>query len=923
MEKPATLLTSTVADLTSLESCKTWDEIVQHPPISYGTLTFTKEHKGTQLAEEVKAVRNYCKEQLPKKLRNFTQDSQTVLQQLRDASVAASGLIALVKEFRIRFDKAKKTRRTLDFSDIEQKTLDLLLGKNRSHPTTAADEIGARFREIMVDEYQDSNEVQDAIFNTLTRLRHNSFMVGDVKQSIYQFRLADPGIFLHKYNHFVSVDEAEPMQDRKVMLNKNFRSSGGVIRAVNDVFARCMSEKVGGLVYGQEEALQEGIPHISLPDAEVELYGVDVREDTYAEEAAFVAKRIGELLDGKHFVRNADTLRPITAEDIVILLRSPGSVGGEFRYALEQAGIPCTMGNDVDLLQTPEVETLHAILQIIHNPLQDIPLIAALSSPVFGFSANDLAMIRSSRKKDTFYSALTQFSSQQSKDFLDVLSTLRKEARFLSITQLIQRIYHATGMLSIYGAMPDGDMYVRNLQNFCQLASEFETTGRKDLSYFLEYLQAASERGLPASDTASSGAVRIMSIHKSKGLEFPVVFLCGLSRGFNTMDIQKQVLCHKELGIGLTGYNASQRVRYPTVAKRAIAAKIATENISEELRVLYVAMTRARDRLIMTYAASKLADRIQDLALRMDLSHKDLLHGYVTCPGSWVLLTALARTESGAFFHLASCNPKSSVSDQPWLVQVVEAPDMIAQVSEQEDVTSSVSEEILEKMQAGLSFSYSNAAAVTIPSKLTATQLKGRSKDLEAAEFTNACKDRLYHFSKPMSAVAESGTDYGNAVHAAMQYLNFECCSSKEAITQELERICQSGLINQQQMQMIPVSQIFSFFQSDIGRKLCESAEVIREFKFSLLEDANAFYNGVKDDKILLQGVVDCAMIESDGITLLDFKTDKVNEQTIRDKIAIYTPQIKTYAAALSRIYELPVKHAYLYFFRTNELIEV
>ncbi|MBR5488067.1 MAG: UvrD-helicase domain-containing protein, partial [Firmicutes bacterium] len=589
MEKPVALLKTTVHDLLSLQSCSTWDEISSHPAIQYGTLTFKKDVKGTQLAEQIKAVRNYCKETLPRKLRCFTDSSQDVLGQLQQASLATVGLVSLVKEFRRQYDKVKKSRRVLDFSDIEQKTLDLLRGKTRDVITSAAMEIGARFREIMVDEFQDSNAVQDAIFGALTSRDYNCFMVGDVKQSIYQFRLADPEIFLQKYSEYMPAEHAQCHQGRKVMLTRNFRSSAGVISAVNDVFMTCMSTRVGGLEYTTEEQLVEGNPHCVLPDREVELYGVDVQADTYAEESAFVAQRIHAMLEQGTLIRQGDTLRPVTPDDIVILLRSPNSVGGEFRYALEQWGIPCTSGTDGDLLQAPEIETLLSLLQIIQNPLQDIPLISVLSSPVFCFSADELAQIRSINRRLSFYNALRISPLPKAAAFIDLLTELRNHARFLSITELLHQIFLVTHILSIYGAMEDGDNYNRNLHRFCQVAADYEKTGRRDLGYFLDYMETMKEKGLSAGTPESSGTVRIMSIHKSKGLEFPVVFLCGLSRGFNTADIQKQVLCHKDLGLGLASVNSEQRVRFPTIAKRAIATRISADTVSEELRVLYVA----------------------------------------------------------------------------------------------------------------------------------------------------------------------------------------------------------------------------------------------------------------------------------------------------------------------------------------------
>ena len=923
LEKPVALLSATVQDLKSLNDCTTWDEIVNHPPIEYGTLTFKKDHKGTQLAEQIKAIRNGCKEGLPKKLRAFSDPSNTVLQHLMESALASQGLVDLVKEFRVRYDKLKKVRRVLDFSDIEQKMLDLLLGKARTGITSAAEEIGSRFREIMVDEYQDSNEVQDAIFSSLTQKRQNCFMVGDVKQSIYQFRLADPGIFLKKYNSFVPAENAHEGEERKVLLSSNFRSSGGVISAVNDVFSQCMSAQVGGLTYADAEVLREGITHIDLPENEVSLYAIDVKEDTYQEEATFVAQQIRELLDGTHLIRNADNLRPIIADDIVILLRSPGSVGDEFRYALEAAGIPCTMGSDVNLMQTPEVETLLAILQSIYNPLQDIPLIASLTSPVFGFTADDLAIIRSKHRYTSFYSAIEKASSPKAKTFITLLNGLRYASRFLTITQLVHQVFLRTGMLSIYGAMENGEEKVRNLQSFCQIAADYESTGRKDLSYFLEHLTAMEEKGLSIAGSVPSNTVRIMSIHKSKGLEFPVVFLCGLSRTFNMTDVQKQVLCHKELGLGLSHTNIAQRVRFPTIAKRAISTKITSETISEELRVLYVAMTRARDRLIMTYAAPKLEDRLKEIVYRLDMCNRDLLTAHVNCPGSWILMTALQRAEAGEFFQIADRPDTVHVSDNPWTIRVAEAKIVVSEAEAAEIMPESLSSDVIEKMRAGLAFRYPYQQATSVPSKLTATQLKGRFKDQEAAEFTDTQKQALDFRSPSAKKKSVKATEYGNALHSVMQYFDFRCCSSVNVIRDDVKRMEMSGLITSEQAQIVDVERIYRFFQTPLGYKIRTSREVLREFKFSILENADIYYSNVRNDAILLQGVIDCALIEDEGITVLDFKTDFITETNISEKIDLYREQVRTYAKALSRIYQKQVYASYVYFFSSEQLVRI
>ena len=924
LEKPVALLAATIEDLRSLQSCDTWDAFVNYPPINYGTLTFSKEHKDSMLAEQIKAIRNACKDGVAKKRKAISDCSSVVLHHMKQVYLASSALIALVKEFRLQYDRLKHSRRVLDFSDIEQKTLDLLLGKQRTGVTCAAHEIGMRFREILVDEYQDSNEVQDAIFSALTQEKQNCFMVGDVKQSIYQFRLADPDIFLNKYNTYMPASNAEPGRGRKVMLSSNFRSSSGVINAVNDVFTTCMSSNVGGLAYGSEEMLYEGIPHVTLPESEVELYGIDVQQDTYEEEACFVAHRIKELLNGKHMIRCGDTLRPIAPEDIVILLRSPGSVGGEFCYALEQYGIPCTMGNDLDLLLQPEIDVIRAILQIIQNPLQDIPLIAALSSPVFGFTADELGQIRSAKKHGSFYQALQFSDLPKVHHFLDVLSQLRKASRFLTTTQLIHKCFILTQMLSIYGAMTDGEQYTRNLHSFCQIATAYESIGRKELAYFLEYLDTIQDRGLPVDTGTSVGAVRIMSIHKSKGLEFPVVFLCGLSRMFNMSDVQKTVLCHKDMGLGLSCVNQDQRVRFPSIAKRAIAAKISADSISEELRVLYVAMTRARDRLIMTYAAGKLADRLADIVLRIDMSEKELLTAHVHCPGSWVLQTALRKTEAGEFFNIGGYPDSINVSDNPWNIRVVTAPSVNHAAADVENENAEIDDSIIEKIQQGLLFRYPYITATKTPSKLTATQLKGRVKDQEAAEFTEQRSENAFFFRDPnLKSTHRSGTDYGNALHIAMQYLDLNMCREVDGLQAELQRLVNSRILDEAQRNLVDQDGIIQFINSDLGNRVLSGKEVLREFKFTIMENAREFSADSINDSILLQGVVDCAIIDEDGITVIDFKTDRVTQTSFKERALQYKPQVDIYAKALSKIYNKPIKAAYLYFFSIGQSLQV
>lgn len=921
MDKPAVNLRETLIQLQQLRSCETWDEIVRRNKIDYGRLVFPKKNPDQDLTERIKAARNACKKGLEKRLRSFTDFSDQLLEDLNLCAAGTRGLVSMVRQFDRIYSREKRNRRVLDFGDLEHKTLDLLLGKTRSSATAAAREIRVRFREIMVDEYQDSNGVQDAIFDVLTAQKQNCFLVGDVKQSIYQFRLADPGIFLEKYRSYLPVEREQPGKGRKVLLSHNFRSGPEVVSAVNDVFFRCMSTEVGGLDYTDAEALREGTPRSALPDSAVEFHAVEIREDTYAEEAAYVSEQIGRMLKNKVLIRKDDSLRPVMPGDIVILLRSPGSVGSHFQKALEARGIRCTSESNLDLLETEEIGTLRSFLQVIVNPRQDIPLISTLASPIFGFTADDLAVIRSHQKKGSFYDALTQSGLEKAERFLNILTGLRRDSRRYTLTQLLERCYCATRLDSIYGALEGGPVKQANLQAFFQLAVSFEQDYLRDLPQFLHHLDMLQGRGIASAGGAPSDAVTIMSIHKSKGLEFPVVFLCGLSRSFNRESLQAQILCDRKLGLGLSAVDPVNRIRYPSISKRAIMVKAAQESLSEEMRVLYVAMTRARDRLIMIYSARNLQSDLQDIALRMDFDQGKLLCRDVSCPGEWILLAAMCHMEAGILHSLGGMPSQLEMGEYPWKICVGSAQETQSDQKEESIRVTEVPEGIEKRLQAGLSFQYLHIPATVSPSKCTATDRKGRQKDAEVAADTRDAGVYQRNWRLP-SFISPSidGRAYGNAIHRALQYIDFIRCGSVDGVIRELERLVREGYLSEDVVSLVDPERIAAFFSSEIGKKLVHGAPCLREFKFSLLDDGHNYHQELSEEKVLLQGVVDCAILEEDGITVVDFKTDRVTIDTAASLAERYRPQVETYCDALSRIYEMPVKEKYLYFFKLDRL---
>ena len=925
LEKAASNIKETLKALEELRESKTWDEIVERKEIPFSRYPTIRKCGDEAVKDRIKAARDACKEELPGKLRAFADSSAQVLEDLAQAASGTRGIIGLVIQFDREFSHAKQARRILDFSDLEHKTLDLLLGKDRSAPTAAALEIGQRFREIMVDEYQDSNAVQDAIFSALTQKKQNCFMVGDVKQSIYQFRLADPGIFLEKYGSYADAEEAKARQGRKIMLSKNFRSGGEVIEAVNDIFVRCMTPRVGGLYYGENEALREGVSHTPLPDPAVELYALQAREESYAEEASFVAQRIRQMLDEKTLVRQGDGFRPVQPDDIVILLRSPGSSGSYFQRALEARGIRCASGGGNDLLLTKEIGTLRSFLEAIYNPRQDIPLLSILASPVFGFTADELAQFRAKQKYGCIYDALRADDGEKCQSFVRRLEALRREARMSTLSQLLEKCYALTCMDSIYAAMAGGEARNANLQTFFQLAADYEMGSQRDLGQFLDHLRALEGKGLISAGASSAGCVTIMSIHKSKGLEFPVVFLCGLSRKFNRDSLQARILSDKELGLGLSVADHDHRMRYPTIAKRAIAAKIEAESLSEEMRVLYVAVTRARDRLIMTYMHQNLQKKLEKIALRADFDGGELLKRDVSCPGDWVLLTALHKTEAGELFALGGKPKETVMSAFPWKIDTAEAPQDKATGGELEEVRGKMPENALDRLKNALEFSYGYTPATQAPSKQTATGRKDREKDREAAENTREDPARILRtWRRPAFLDRRTAPKtYGNAMHAAMQFIRYECCRDEQSVRAEVDRMVAQGFLSQEQGELVNCRDIAAFFDTPEGKQLRSGAEHIREFKFSILDDAANYGAALDGEQVLLQGVVDCALIGQEGIIIIDFKTDRVTENTVAGAVEEYRTQVETYGEALSRIYEMPILAKKLYFFRLKRFVDV
>lgn len=913
------LLSDILIQLRRLLKANTWDAIIAAGNIDYGTLSFKGEAKGSQLAEDVKKIKALCKKNIDDKLDVFVGSNNQVMEDLRNSHSAVKGLIGLVRGFHSAYGKMKRKIRVLDYSDLEHFTLDLLYGKSRSGITAIARELGNRYREIMVDEYQDSNAIQEAIFSALTSKRHNLFLVGDVKQSIYQFRLADPEIFLDKYNRFGPAGKTSDGEGRKVLLSCNFRSGAGVLDAANDVFSCCMSQKLCGLNYGREEALVEGISHISLKEPEIQLLGLQTKDESNLQEARMVAGRICDLLDGTHFVRNGEELRPVKADDIVILLRSPGTQAVYYKQELEALGIDSEDDLEENLFDADEICVLRAILTVISNPRQDIPLIAALTSPVFGYTANDLAVLRGGNRVLSIYDLLRRSEDEKAKRFFRILSQLRKDAKVTTVAGLLERIYLHTNLDAIYGSMANASKRAEHLEQFYAIAVDHDARNSSNLEQFLADLEVMEQNGLKLSSAPKSNCVRIFSIHKSKGLEFPIVFLCGLSKHFNTRALTNKVLLDKDLGIGLCCADNESRLCYPTIAKSAIAVKMMKDLRAEEMRILYVAMTRPRDRLIMTYTFWKADTAFGNMIARMRYYDPLLIHMSANSLISWVLYCALQRTEAGALFAFGDRPDETNSGKTIWDIQVLEPKDTNQQEAIQEKGGASGREVDIAAIRKAMDFRYPYEAAVRTPSKQTATQLKEREKDLEVSEKTPVSAFHRYWRKPAFVSTEASKVQRGNAIHAVMQYVDFAKCQNGDDLSAEFERLISSGVISRDEISLVDRQQILNLFSTDLGRRIAAAKKVLREFKFSLLVDSSVG-NG---DKILLQGIVDCAIFDSDGITVIDFKSDHVTQENISEKNSAYSYQVNAYAKALAHIFGIPVNEKWLYYFSADKAVQL
>ena len=907
--------------------------------IAFPRLAAVKDSDGGEMKARMKGLWDNCKETVKGFAELFAASSDEAVEDLRTMAPAMLALIDLTADFSRRYNEEKRRRNAADFSDQEHEAIRLLVGKN-GEPTELAALVSTRYREIMVDEYQDTNEVQNRIFDAISCKGENLFTVGDVKQSIYRFRLADPRIFLQHYNTWPPLAAADEHESAKLLLSRNFRSRREVLEATNFVFRNVLSREMGELDYGEDEMLRPGASYAESTVCGAEFHLLDLPTQTGEHrvraseaEAAFVADYIRNMLSSKFTVQDDKTreLRPVREEDIVILMRSPSTRLLDYRRALESRGIRCAADVGEDFFASMEIAVLFSFLQVIDNPRQDVPLIAVLRSPLFGFVPDELAALRSQQRTGDFYDALLLGEDGHSRAFLAVLRSLRDSAAHLSVRELLSEIYRKCNVLGVFGAMHRGAERKENLLAFLELSEDFARAGRQGLFDFVRTLreQLASGEAAAMQTTHASSGVRIMSIHKSKGLEFPVVILSDLARRFSNMDFQSSVLVHPQLGLGPVCVDARRHIQYPTIARQALERTLRREAKAEELRVLYVAMTRAKEKLIMVHTQANAGGRVADL---MALSDCPVLPEAVDsgkCMGDWIMLPLLQRSEAGALRAFAGQNSEGRffAEETPWTVCVHDGLQFAApaQQSDAAEEERAPQREELPADFAALSYRYPYAEQTAFPAKLTATQLKGRAIDEEISENTTL-PPRLRNLCKPKflaGKTALTGAERGTALHLVMQDLDFFCEPNEQSVREQIEKLRAQRKLTDEQANAVDVRAIVRFLRSDLAARIRKSKQVEREYRFSLLRPVRDFSSLDADDSVLLQGVVDCFFEEDGELVVVDFKTDHVSRAQLDERAEHYRPQLEAYSMALTRVMRKKVKEKVLYFFSAGEEVRL
>lgn len=892
----------------SLKPLKNYDDLV-------------KKDWFTELRDDIKKELNGAKELL---LRCST--NEETKNDLEKTLPVMLSLFDVVRRLYTAVDEEKRRKNVLDFSDLELLALRLLAkpreGGFEKTPLAAAYEV--RFEEILVDEYQDINEVQDTIFRALSRGETNLFMVGDVKQSIYRFRKAMPELFLRRSEEYNTYDgERYPA---KIRLDANFRSRRGVTNAVNFLFSALMSPELGDVNYANEALKPAAVfPLQETTEPAVELQiidhleAVEQDEERITYEARQVAYEIRRMVAQGMTVTDRGEERRCRYGDFCIMLRSMKEKAELFEQEFYRQGVPLWSDVSSGYFDSEEVSAMLSLLKVLDNPLQDVPLLAVLLSPIYGFTPDETAEIRLMDKKTPLYVALKAYAengSEKASRFLESVEKLRAFSAVSRLDELIQMIYDTTGFMAFAGASALGEQRTANLRLLLEYAHRYEETGRRGVSGFVRYIDQAVERGQDFSPAnvvnEKANVVRLMSIHHSKGLEFPVCFVADLGKRFNEQDLRGDILLHPVQGIGMKVREPETLKRYATLPYEALRLSVERDLYAEELRVLYVALTRAKEKLVLVLSCKDFSGYVN--SVRKKLTGAGAPEPYalrnMKSFGEWI--TAALLTASEVYEALEETPSAEAVKCKSGVSVSLYPPvdGESAENLEQYDV-SVVDEEIWKRLSQRVSFRYPFEEIARLPGKLTVTQV---TKPASTGDVILAKPSFL---TKRKFSAAERGTVF----HRFMQHVDLNAVGR---VKEELVRQIDSAFLSEEEAAVLDAKKIEQFLRSGIAEEMRNAgSRLYREYKFMYEMGVGELY-GLEEasgETVLIQGVADAVIADEDGLTIIDYKTDRVDQ--IEELDERYRAQLELYGRALTKSFGLPVKRNVIYSFSLSRELEL
>lgn len=896
-----------------------WDALVQAVQRRTAPRLAPVRKADETVKERVKGLRDDAHKIMDTLAGLFDQSEADAMHEITGQYPVIEALSELVIEYGQRLDAAKREKNLLDFGDLEHGALRLLLKKSDTgyQRTPLAIALSQQFEEIMIDEYQDTNGAQELIFSAISRDETNLFMVGDVKQSIYRFRQASPELFIRRRDRYALYDRTHPQFPATILLGKNFRSRNGITGACNYLFRQLMSRAVGDVTYDETEELipQASYPPGDMPDASLVL--IEPNDSDELPEAEWIADRIQTMIRAGAPVQTGDGPRPAQYRDFCILLRSAVQRADDYLRVLQHHHIPCWGTVQGGFFQTKEVSALLALLRVIDNPVQDIPLLAILCSPIYGFSPDELAQIRMAAPHQPLYSALKQSAGNPHVDaFQTDLNRWRRFAAAGTVRGLIERIWDEKQLGAIFAAMTDGELRLANLRLLAEYAVTYEQAGYRGLSGFIRYIDRLQEQHAdltPASVLSeSANVVRIMTIHHAKGLEFPFVFMADCAREFNRQSLNGDLLLHPQLGAALRRRDA-RGARYHTAAYDALQTELARDDMSEQMRVLYVALTRAREKLFLLCTIAHPETRLARLAA--SLHGTDPIAPFAVRSAShfadWILTALLRHPDMGALRTLAGAESLTILpNDHAWQLEHIAARSFAAPELETE-AAAEADPVLLQTLRDRFSFSYDRPALSRIPVKAAISTL---------AEQAQSRQYRATRRPAFLSAGGLSPAERGTALHTYLQFADYGAAA--QDADAELRRLMAQGYLTEEQAAAVESERVAALFSGPLGQRILSARTTHREVRFLLEYPASQWDPAAGgDESVVLQGVADCVLEEDDGLVLIDFKTDRVTDaETLRSR---YAQQLQLYAQALAGYFGKPVRERLLYSTHLNCVISL